>query len=357
MTDRRPIESVGRSKKASLRLLPGISVLLVALAVNTPEAMAAKSFEKLAEKAVRVESMERIIGPFLQVCGRTGSVEHLQCRAIRSRMQRSVKRGTYIYTADAVEVGAYNGQALNYPVRVLGCLSKEPFKLSFGLYGNRNDWYVTTKAPRKLVSKGNKTELEGIELDEHLPAKAQFLTIPVGPSDTESWERSTKVNLRVQFVFRLTGEKWPKALAKPGLLVTLLGYRLFNQCDGKVLASYPPSKSSAPVAVNPTCGGRAVAVVAPTRKVLPDTLETDTVRQVMRSANDAVQECYNSYQIQGLARVKVTVISDGTVKAVQIKGKFNNTPTGKCIREKVMNLLFPRFKKSQVAFTYPFYLR
>lgn len=341
-----------------LGLLP--LCLGAALLVGGPAVARAGKFENLLKRARKVTNLERVVGPFVQICGRSGSVEHMQCRAIRSRMQRSVKRGVFWYTSPAAEVGKYNGQGLNYPVQVLGCLTcKTPFNLRWGLYAGKNKWYVTTTPPKKVAVKAGKTSFTGLELTDHLGRKTKFLTIPVGPSETEMWERSTKRNLRVQFIFAMHGTRWPGALRRNGVVVEMKGYRLYNQCNGKVLASVPASSGQAPVAVNPTCKGRRAPVVVAraTRKVTPQTLQASIIRRVMRSANEAVKECYDTYQIQGLARVRVKVVSDGTVKTVKVIGKFKNTPTGKCIKEKILNLIFPRFLNPDINFTYPFYLR
>jgi hypothetical protein len=320
----------------------------------------ARTFEDLLKKAQPVEEMEPVLSPFLQVCGDSGKVEDLQCRAIRSRMQRKVRDQLYVYTAPSVDVGAYNGTKLNYPVKVVGELTKgNPVELKWGLYGGTNKWHITTEVPKSAKKKGKRLLLEGLELEQHLGRKQKFLIIPVGPSKTERWEKTTKQNLRVQFLFSFKGAKWPDKMKGNGVVVELKGYRLYNQCNGKVLASIPPSKSAAPVVQAPSCRGPVSKVVARASKTreIPQTISASVIRQVMRLANPAIKECFETYQIKGLARVRVTLQSDGTVMGAKVLGKFSNTPTGKCILDKVQNLIFPRFKKAKMNFTYPFYLR
>jgi hypothetical protein len=338
----------------------GAVLVFVVFGLALPATGAAKRFEDLLKKADAVDDLEPILSPFLQACGKSDKVEDLQCRAIRSRMQRKVRQKLYSYIAPAVDVGSYNGTKLNYPVKVVGCLTcNEPAVFKWGLYGGKKRWLVTTATPTKVQKKKDGFHFGGIELKQHLGGKQPHLTIPVGPSKTEQWERTTKLNLKVQFVFAVTGERWKNDSKYNGVLVELKGYRLFNQCTGKVLASVPPSSSKAPQHKAPTCRGpmpREVARVTKGREI-PQILSASVIQKIMKSANPAIKECYDTYQIKGLARVQVTVQSDGTVKKAAVKGRFAGTPTGKCILDKVRNLIFPRFKKATVKFTYPYYLR
>ena len=318
------------------------------------------TFEALLDRARAVQNLEPVLSPYLQVCGKGSDLAAVQCRAIRRRMQRKVRGELYSYEASAVRIGAYNGTKLNYPIHVLGCLTCQgPLKLTWGLYGGHDQWYVTVREPRRFSVKGGKPQWQGIELTDHLARGQKAVTVPVGPSETDRWEKTTGQNLRVQFVFAVTNNRWPRKLKADGLVVELKGYRLYNQCDGKVLASVPPSAGKGPVHANPTCKGPvAPVVVAQSKtKIIPQTLGADIIRKVMKAAGPAIQECYDTYQIPGLARIKVEVKSDGTVSKAKVLGKFSGTPTGKCILDKVQNLIFPRFKKPAVRFTYPYYLR
>ncbi len=318
------------------------------------------TFEALLDKARSVDNLESVLSPFLQVCSKGSGLMAVQCRAIRRRMRRKVEGELYVYETAAVRVGAYNGTKLNYPIHVLGCLTCQgPLVLKWGLYRGHDKWFVTVREPSKFSLKGGKPQWSGIELTDHLAKGQKAVTMPVGPSDTDRWEKTTKPNLRVQFVFAVTNKRWPARLKTDGILVELKGYRLYNQCDGTVLASVPPSAGKGPVHANPTCKGTVAPVVlAQARtKVIPQTLGADIIRKVMKAAGPAIQECYDTYQIPGLARIKVVVKNDGTVTQAKVLGKFAGTPTGKCILDKIQNLIFPRFKRPTVRFTYPYYLR
>ncbi|MCD6499405.1 MAG: AgmX/PglI C-terminal domain-containing protein [Deltaproteobacteria bacterium] len=318
------------------------------------------SFESLARRAQAVTDLEQVIGPFVQVCGKTGSLRDVQCRAIRRRMQRKVVGKLYAYEVRAVRVGRYDGVHLTFPIDVMGCLTcKDPIKLKWGLYGGKKHWYVTTSVPGSIQHKaGHVLQWKGLVLKQHLGRGQAHLTVAVGPSETEKWTHSTQPNLRVQFLFTVSGDRWPNRLGN-GMVVHLRGYRLFDQCNGRILASVPASTGLAPKHANQTCRGPVAPVVAQQshRKIIPEEPAAHVIRSVMASANPAIRECYDTYQIQGLAQVKVRVKNDGTVTRAVVQGKFAGTPTGKCILDKVRNLIFPRFKRSEIQFVYPFYLR
>ncbi len=329
------------------------------LATAWPAAgLAAPTFEELARKAVSVENLEQVISPFLQVCGKGNSLQDFQCRAIRRRMQRRVLGKVYRYVAPAVQVSPYDGRHLSYWVQPLACLTcREPLKLVWGLYGGHDVWFVTGGVPKAIKRTKGGIQFAGLELKRHLSAGQKALGIPVGPSDTEAWEAHVKPNLKVEFLFRATGRTWTKGKQR-GILVDILAYRLFNGCQGKVFASVPPSAGKGPLLASSSCPARKTAV-APTRQgpTLPSILQSDAIQQVMQKAGPAIRECYETYQIPGLAQVRITVRgSDGTVVKAELRGKFRGTPTGKCVLETIQNLIFPRFRKKTMRFVYPFYL-
>ena len=59
----------------------------------------------------------------------------------------------------------------------------------------------------------------------------------------------------------------------------------------------------------------------------------------------------------GKAKLKVTVLGDGSVAKYEQQGDFTDTPTGKCIDAAVGKLQFPRTKKPKQSFGYPIVLQ
>jgi hypothetical protein len=312
----------------------------------------ARSFEGELSQAKHVAKLARVIGPFLQKCGRGASLRAIQCRAIRARMQHRVKHGTYWSVVNAVRVGSYDSTRLNFPVSVVGCLTcNGPAKLDRRLYGNK-PWYVTTDKPRQLKTKNGKPIFVGLELNK--------IVEPVGPSQVANWMKRTLPNLKVQLIYQVDGTRWPARLGN-GLVVKLTGYRLYNQCTGKVMASNPPSTAAAPKVKGPTCGGKKVVArrVEPRRKTLPSRLGSRDIKLGMKRIAGWIQQCYDQYQVPGLAVAMVTVKgSTGKVAKVKVLGKFKGSPTtGKCLVEAVKKASFKKFSASKMTFRYRWYLR
>lgn len=312
----------------------------------------ARTFEGELKNAQPITHLSRVVGPFLQQCRAGDGLRDIQCRAIRSRMQYRVKNGTYWTTANAVRVGTYDNARLNFPVSVVGCLTCDgPAKLDKTLYGAKK-WWVTAGKPRQFKMKEGKPQFTGLELNKIIQ--------PVGPSQVESWMRSVLPNLKVQMIFTVSGDRWPTNVGT-GLAVQLVGYRLYNQCNGKVLASKPPSTAPGPINKAATCGQRRVVVrrVGPRRRRIPSRLSGRDIKTGMKRIGNLIQECYDRYQVPGLAEVKVTVKGKtGQVVKVKILGKFKGSPTtGKCLDEAVRKAQFPVFRTGAMTFRYRWYLR
>ncbi|MDX9999923.1 MAG: hypothetical protein RBU30_01370 [Polyangia bacterium] len=312
----------------------------------------ARTFENELKKASPVEQLGRVVGPFLQQCAQDGSLQAIQCRAIRARMQHQVRSGTFVTTTNAVRVGAYDNARLNFPLSVVGCLTCDAaHTFDKTLYGDKA-WYVTTDKPRSVKVTDGKPQFEGLELKK--------LIQPVGPSQVESWMQNVLPNLKVQIIYRVDGELWPANLGN-GLAVKMVGYRLFDQCSGKVLASSPPSTMPAPVAKAATCGQATAEVQReePRRPSIQERLSTRQIQDGMTRLNSLVQECYDKFQVPGLAEVSVTVKGEtGLVTKVDVIGKFKDSPTtGKCVIDAVSKGKFPVFRANSMVFRYRWFLR
>ena len=293
-----------------------------------------------------------MVGPFLQQCGQDASLPAIQCRAIRARMQHQVKSGTFVTITNAVRVGAYDNARLNFPLSVVGCLTCDDAQtFDKALYGDKA-WYVTTSAPRSVKVADGKPQFDGLELKQ--------LIQPVGPSQVESWMQSVLPNLKVQILYRVDGELWPAKVGN-GVAVKMVGYRLFNQCSGKVLASSPPSTFPGPAVKAGTCGQSTVVVrrEEPRRQSIPERLSSRQIQDGMSRLNGLVQECYDKFQVPGLAEVSVTVKGDtGLIIKVDVQGKFKDSPTtGKCLIDAVGKGRFPMFRANSMVFRYRWFLR
>ena len=120
---------------------------------------------------------------------------------------------------------------------------------------------------------------------------------------------------------------------------------LIDSAIGGKAAGAKPKKAAAPAA-----GAAGDAD-------LPEQLAMNQIRGGMQKVRGNVQACYDKYQIEGTATVKLSIKGDGTVQEVMIKGKFLGTDTGTCVANAVKGARFPKFKGKDMTITYPFLLQ
>jgi hypothetical protein len=75
----------------------------------------------------------------------------------------------------------------------------------------------------------------------------------------------------------------------------------------------------------------------------------------MSPVNERVRSCYSQYKVPGIATVKIEIAAGGRVARVTVRGKFDGTPTGVCVRNAVQTAQFPRCQAQSID--YPFSLR
>jgi len=79
------------------------------------------------------------------------------------------------------------------------------------------------------------------------------------------------------------------------------------------------------------------------------------IQTAMNGLKDQMHQCYQQFQQQGPADVKVTVSESGKVTAVALSGQFSGTPTGACVEKAVKGVSFPA--SSGLRFDYRLSLR
>jgi|GEM_PF-3068622 anti-sigma factor RsiW len=109
-------------------------------------------------------------------------------------------------------------------------------------------------------------------------------------------------------------------------------------------------------------GGQAVAkpkaAKAPVASDAPKSLTMNQIRGGMRKIKPSVQACYDKYQVEGKATVKMTIAPNGTVSSAKIKGKFFGSDTGACVVRAAKKAKFPKFSGPPMAgISYPFMLQ
>lgn len=101
------------------------------------------------------------------------------------------------------------------------------------------------------------------------------------------------------------------------------------------------------------------AAAAPTpASDLPEQLNMNQIRNAMNKVKGRVQACYDQFQVEGMANVGFTILGNGGIKDVSIRGKFRGTDTGACVVKAVNQATFPKFSGKPISIkSYPFLLQ
>ena len=90
---------------------------------------------------------------------------------------------------------------------------------------------------------------------------------------------------------------------------------------------------------------------------LPEQLSMNQIRASMNRIKGLVQSCYDHYQVEGRANVKLIINNDGTPANLAIRGKFFGTDTGACVLKAAKKVRFPKFSGKPMTIKYPFLLQ
>jgi hypothetical protein len=251
--------------------------------------------------------------------------------------------------AAAFSVGAFDAKKSSAPLAVSGCIAcVEPIAV-----GNHAFYVVSKKAAPTFdgnVAKG--------------AAVHETARTFKSDEDHATWRTTVVPRLATEFVVELPADvasaAW-KRDGKEGLAVDIVGFRVFDPCDGGIICASP--KSERAKIDRAACGENVVEGEAEggTAKVAkdttPDELTASQIKAAMAPVRAAAEACFEKYQVAGDAKLKVTVAADGAVVGVETKGDFAGTPTGTCVEDAAKTVVFPKTKKARQSFHYPIVLR
>jgi hypothetical protein len=326
--------------------------------VGTVGTASAQKFEEAASDAVEVRSPEAfaaILWSFNADCSTSSSdMERRQCEGIKAARRAQVEGNTYLVNGDAkaFQVGEYDKKKKSVELKLLACVA---CVTALDVDGNRH--YVVGNKGKANVSGGS---VAGPQV--HVTSKA-FKTAALA----NKWKNKSVPRLRTQFLVKVPSKAntW-KSGSVGGYQVEIVGFRVYDPCDGKVVCASP--KSDKGVVDKKTCGDDVVSDIpehdpkpkvddTPKGPVIPDRLSTDQIKQVLKPATLAAEKCFETYGVAGKAWFKITFSSDGALMGAVQTGDFKGTPTGDCIQKAVDVVTFPESKKKKTTVKYPFNLR
>ncbi len=89
---------------------------------------------------------------------------------------------------------------------------------------------------------------------------------------------------------------------------------------------------------------------------LPEKLSQGDLKKGMSPVSKKAADCYEKYQVPGLAKLQLTIEPSGKVSGAKVLAPYDGTPTGHCLLDAINKASFPR-SRSPLSLTYPFMLR
>jgi hypothetical protein len=328
-------------------------------------AFAQAKFEDVSAKATPVKDGAALGALFWAAtvdCSKAeDDLQRRQCEGVRDARGSAAAGGLYIMDADgAFVVGEWDDAKKGIPLAVKGCLAcGTPVEVS----GTGDRRFVVTKGGVSI--KGGAV----VGPDIH---KATRVFRDKGRAD--GWKNIVAPRLRTQLVFKLPAkpDAWSEEGAK-GYTAELVGFRVYDPCDGAMVCANPPSSNLA--ADKAACKGGMPSGTdiegvedkpkpppvedKPKEPELPDSLSNYQIKQAMQAtAVPGINACYATYGVPGTANLKIEILNDGSVKDVDLgTSDFADTPTGDCIVKAIKKTAFPKFKRASMNIPWPVVLR
>ncbi|MEZ4367649.1 MAG: hypothetical protein R2939_15440 [Kofleriaceae bacterium] len=320
------------------------TVLLAAAAVGLAApstAHAEATFDELAAAATSLPSASSLVWALTATCDAGDDLARRQCRLVRDRAAETLRAGTLLVDVEpgTLEVGAWDVNKKSTPIVLRGCLACEGVEVG----GKR--WHVTAAGAGTGEAQVIKGGVRGAVLHE---------TARTFRDDAAAvaWRQTAVPRLVTQLLVRVPAQPTWRRGGRDGLTLELVGYRVYDPCDGLVVLAQP---AAAPGPANKQACAPAPAPA--TDATVVDRLTPTMISRAMQPARDASQACLDSYGVSGEATLTLVIGGDGTVLSFEQQGDFVDTPTGACIEAEVRKVSFPRSRTARTPISYPLVLR
>jgi hypothetical protein len=349
---------VNEMKRAGFGVLV-VGVVVATISVSAENVFAADaqsgSFEDLLAGADAAGDLAELIAPLFADCPQDDTLAARQCASVRDWMIERERGRTFwaVGDASALSLAPYDAAEKKLELEVHGCLA-----CGRPLTVDGKPRFFTTRIP-KAIKAGHAVGLE---------VGFQDLAQPDSKAAGE-FVKQEAPRLRVQFVFRV-GSTWKSGTGPvfEGVAFAPVGYRIFDRCSGKVIASEPPTqdpKSTLPAVElarhepgAPICPEQLSEEERRKREwaALPEQLSPQQINASLQPAKGRVHDCYAEFEVAGTANVKLVVKQDGTIESISLTAPFDKTPSGYCIRTAIKGSVFPKFRGEKMNIDYPFQL-
>jgi len=328
---------------------------IVLLGVALSGSARADDFDGAAAKATplwRGKSVAALFWSATASCDKAGDdLARRQCEGVRDGRREQLARATFVIEAEpgALRIGNHDAKKRMLGVELTGCLACS----------------ATMDGERYLVAGKGGPEVKAGAVSG--PVVTSFNVPAATPDAAARWKDAVAPRLKAQLLVRVPagGAAWTEGNVR-GYRLDVVGYRVYDPCDGTVLASSPASGDvrgdkryckGGPVVDEPAGPVVAKQPDKPKEPEIPATLDPAQIRTALDPARAAAMKCFEAYGVPGMASTRITFNNEGEVVAVEQKGDFVDTPTGNCIEKAVKATAFPKSKRKKTTIDYPFILR
>jgi hypothetical protein len=301
------------------------ALVILSFLAATP-AFADDTFEVKAAGAQRVTRIETVVWALTASCEAGDDTQQRQCRRVRDSRAAQLAGATLLVDADkdAFDVGAWSAQKKSVALTLKSCIR------CAGVEIDGKSYVVAGTGEAKLYDNAKQLADE---------AAAKTFT-------------KSAANARVQMLVKVPAKAKTVVAGKPAVTFDVLGYRVYSPCDGTVILASPKSAATEPD--RKQCG--AIAKGNPDAPEV-DTLTSSVITVSMKPVVDEAKACFKKFAVSGKAKLKLTVLGDGSVIAYEQQGDFVNTPTGQCVDAAIVKASFPRSKKPKTSISFPLQLQ
>ncbi len=331
-----------------MRLVTLGAALVAVLATASAHGDKAETYEAAIADATRLSdssSLAELASTYFVECAASeGDLSLRQCQSAQRWQLEQNKNETFVAVGDeaALAITPYDSAEKKLGIEVHGCIAcGHPVKLADG-----KPRFVTTRVP-KAIKAGRAI---GLDLAFH------DVTLATSKEANE-WQKKMVPRLRVEFAFKI-GPVW-KSGSFEGLTFIPVGHRVFDRCNGNVLASDPPSTGKGPLMRDSGCPEEVSEAERKAREDanLPDQLSRVDINRALAGARAKVHDCFTEFEQAGTANVQMIVDREGKIENIKVLPPFDKTPTGYCVRTSLDGVTFPRFKGEKMIIRYPFQLQ
>jgi hypothetical protein len=315
------------------------ALLVTALVLASAPAHADDTFEAKAGGAQRVHRLENVVWALTAPCDKGDDTDRRQCRIVRDARVAELQKTALLVDADAdaFDAGAWSAAKKSSPLVLSGCIR------CAGVDVDGKTYYLTAAGTNPRFEGG---KLKTDALYDNARAFGD-------EASAKTWS-ATLANAHVELVVKLGAKSKWTADGKTGFAFDVLAYRVVAPCDGSVVIAKPasgPGETDKKQCVKPAAPAETPA--APAEKPKLEALTPSTIQSAMQPVVTSAQACYEHFGVTGRAKLRFTVLGDGSVAKYEQQGDFVGTPTGECIDQAVKAVAFPRTQKAKNSFSYP----